>query len=107
MDYRNLKISAFLILFSLCLLLIKLFTLSVSLPDDATSLLILKFSPSFGNNYIVTSLEAIDNHIILLSDENGFVGEFLYDFITRYLWWIFFSISALQIIAVIRKKPNG
>jgi len=71
---------------ALGLLAIKLFTASVGLVDDPTRLLVVHPWPSPHNELILDSLEG-SKLVVLARDENGFVGQGLYEFVTRYLWW--------------------
>jgi len=76
-----------LLVITIILLIIKFFTMIISLQDDPAKFLVFQVTPSFDNKVL---LDSFDNskHMIILSDENGIVGEGTYNFITRYLWWL-------------------
>ena len=73
--------------------LIKLFTSIITLPDDASILLVIRFPPSF-DNFIVTS--DLSGMIVLILDENELLGRSFYELITDYIWWISLSIVVLN-----------
>jgi len=81
------KFIYFLVFITIILLIIKFFTAIVILKDDPSNFLVFYATPSFKNQLLLNSIN--DNkHIIIMSDENGIVGEGVYYFITKYLWWL-------------------
>lgn len=93
MALQNLRARIILILITILLLIIKLFTAVIILSDDPTNFLVFRLSPSFNNDIIASSINT-NEYIILMTDENGFIGDGIYYFITQYLWW-WVSIPAL------------
>jgi len=73
--------------------LIKLFTSIIILPDDASTLLVLRFIPSFSNFSVTNDLSGT---IVLILDENELLGQSLYELITHYIWWISLIILVLN-----------
>ena len=88
MAYQNPKTKLLLVSVSVFLVIIKFFTAIVISKDDPTTLLVFKLRPSLNNNIFISSLTDNNNFFVLLSDENGFVGDTLYSLCTHYIWWL-------------------
>ncbi len=86
MVFQNLSIKLILGLLSAAFIIAKLFSAVVFLGDDPTVFLIYRLSPSLDNTILLSTME-YDKYSIILSDENGFVGESIYYLIVNYLWW--------------------
>lgn len=67
--------------------LLKFFTAEILFADDPTSLLVFRSTPSFDNSITMEPNDSLEGYYLLVSDENGFVGEGLYFLIVQYLWW--------------------
>jgi len=104
MVYQSRKIKVSLITVSSFLLIIKLFTAVIILKDDPTKFFVFSMSPSLKNQIKVSRIENI-NHLVLFSDENEFVGEGLYFFVTQYLWWLVLVGSSTYFL-LIRKNRH-
>ncbi len=83
----NHKFIYFLVLIGIISLIIKFFTAIVVLKDDPTNFLVFQTIPSFKNELFLNSINE-NHHMIIMSDENGIIGEDIYYFITHYFWWI-------------------
>ncbi len=94
MVLRSPKTAIALCSITLVLLVIKLFTTTIAFTDDPTSLLVIEYTPSFTNSFIVESITNASNYKILFSDENGLWGENIYFLIVDYIWWCFPLLSA-------------
>ncbi len=92
MALQNLKVNVFLMSVTALLFVIKLFTAVITLNDDPTNFLVFSLTPSFSNDIFMPSIN-IDQYFILISDENGFVGDSIYYFLTQYLWWIMLTVT--------------
>jgi hypothetical protein len=87
MVLRNPKTVISLSVAAIVALLIKFFTAVVLLNDDPTNFLVMRMIPSLTTDITLPSLDT-EKFIILLSDENGFVGDSIYYLITHYMWWL-------------------
>ncbi len=103
MAYLSPKIRIFLITISIVFLIIKLFTAVVILKDDPTKFVVFKIVPSLNNELLLSSIENT-KHIILFSDENGFIGDEFYYFITNYLWWVVLALTITYVFFSIKKE---
>lgn len=104
MVYQNHKNGIVLIVLSVVFIVIKLFTAVVILADDPTNYLIFRVVPAMDSQLSLSSIEHM-KHLILISDENGFIGDNIYYFITSYLWWTVPILSGLYVyIAMLREK---
>ncbi len=77
---------------------LKFYTAVVSHVDDPTLALIIKHSPSMSNSYKLTHEQQFIDYIIIVIDENEFIGEELYDLLTGWLWIPLVIIFLLLII---------
>lgn len=100
MALTNLKLPLALLVITVLLLLLKLFTAIIMLPDDPASFLIFRFSPSL-ENYLSGFPEGVQ-YTVLLADENGVIGEPFYQLVVRYLWWLFATVALVVLLA---RKP--
>lgn len=87
MVLRNHRVKYAFTFFVLFFLVLKLFTAEIIFSDDPTSILVLRLFPSLDNSITMISPINLEGYYVLLFDENGFVGEVLYHFIIKYLWW--------------------
>ena len=87
MVYQNHKFLVLSGAISLVLVAIKLFTVEIWFKDDPSTMLAIRFSPSFKSLITVDDVDRRNYHTLFI-DENGFVGESLYHLITQYLWWM-------------------
>lgn len=102
MALQNLKIPLALVAFAAVLLVVKLFTAIIVLPDDPASFLVFRFSPSL-ENYI-TGFPEGGQYTVLLADENGVIGEEFYLLLVRYMWW---PVAALAVfVFIVRRWRN-
>lgn len=88
MVFQSRKKNYSFILFVFLFVAIKLFTTEVSFSDDPTNILALRSLPSLNNSITLTSHLKIESYYVLLSDENGFLGQGLYQYTTKYFWWL-------------------
>ncbi|MCK5876848.1 MAG: hypothetical protein KAG43_04375, partial [Candidatus Marithrix sp.] len=88
MDWKNRKLNWTLGVAALFFTLLKLFTSVVTLHDDTSVFLVLRITPSL-DNYVVATAKELPSYIVLLSDENSFIGESFYELLTGYFWWFF------------------
>ncbi|WP_444930658.1 hypothetical protein ACJJIF_02445 [Microbulbifer sp. SSSA002] len=101
----NPRIAISVIVISILLLLIKLFTTVIILADDPTSFLVLRFEPSLESKILLSSIDT-DEYVVLLSDENGFIGQNIYTIVTSYLWWIALILSTIYAFSCIKSLKN-
>ncbi len=80
----------------------KLFTAVITLKDDPSVFLVLKLSPSLDSQLFLSSVDE-KIYMTLVSDENGFIGEKLYDLIVFYLWWLMPVCIVLFIMLHLKK----
>jgi len=82
-------------------ILIKLYTTEVMFNDDPTIMVIIKDKPSLENRRIITWDSSIKEAIVLISDENGYIGQSVYVAIVSWAWIVLplftFFISGLMI----------
>lgn len=104
MDLRNHRVKIFFIIFVFIFLAFKLFTTEVRLTDDPASILVLRSFPSLENSIILLNPENLKDYHVLIFDENGFVGQEVYHFITRYLWWLYPLLGLVFYFYKILKK---
>ncbi|MFV8781420.1 hypothetical protein ACNKU7_03250 [Microbulbifer sp. SA54] len=100
MALTNFRLPLALLVITALLLMLKLFTAIIMLPDDPASFLIFRFSPSL-ENYL-SGFPAGIKYTVLLADENGVIGEPFYQLLVRYLWWLFAAVALLVVLA---RKP--
>ena len=81
------KLYYFLFFIAIVFFTIKFFTAIVVLKDDPSSFLVFRTIPSFENKLVLNSISE-DKHKVIMSDENGIIGQSIYYLITKYLWWI-------------------
>lgn len=98
MALRNHKSVCFFYFFVFLFLLIKLFTAEVLFFDDPTSIFVLRLFPSLNNNITMLPHSDMSGYFILFSDENGFIGDGVYYFIVKYLWWGFPLIGLIYFL---------
>jgi hypothetical protein len=75
-------------LVAVAMILTKLFTAVVYYADEPTVQLVLRASPSFTTEIRVSKKGDLRGTYVLFDDENGFVGEELYDFVISVGWWL-------------------
>lgn len=99
MASQNHKMTLAFAFFIFLLLAVKFFTAEIILSDDPTTIFVVKLFPSFDNQITMTPPVDFDGYLngylVLFSDENGFVGEGVYHFLVKYLWWCFPLIGLL------------
>ncbi len=71
---------------SVLCILIKLYTTEVMFNDDPTIMVIIKDKPSLENRRIITWDSSIKEAIVLISDENGYIGQSVYVAIVSWAW---------------------
>ncbi|RKZ40234.1 MAG: hypothetical protein DRQ49_09005 [Gammaproteobacteria bacterium] len=71
---------------SVLCILIKLYTTEVMFNDDPTIMLIIKDKPSLENRRIITWDSSIKEAIVLIYDENGYIGQSVYVAIVSWVW---------------------
>jgi hypothetical protein len=59
--------------------------------------------PSFNNDLVVSSIN-VNEYIVLMSDENGFVGDNIYYLITRYFWWAIPMLAFCSVVLSLGKS---
>lgn len=99
---QSLKVLLTLAILAAVLLVIKLFTAIIVLPDDPASFLVFRFSPSL-ENYI-TGFPEGGQYTVLLADENGVIGEEFYLLLVRYLWWL---VAALVLLVLLARRQRN
>ena len=94
-----------LLLASVCFVAIKLYTVELSFPDDASVALAVR-TGSFQSNFeVLNSGQQFSDYNTLFIDENGYIGMGFYQVITRFLWWQF-PVLTIIIFVVLRIKSN-
>ena len=73
---------------SALMILTKLFTTVVWLADDPTVLLALRSRPALTNVLRIRDESELRGYHVLITDENGFVGEGAYHLVTRGGWLV-------------------
>ena len=86
-------ISLVLVGFGIVLLALKTMTAVVLFSDDPTTLLVVKTMPSWSN--LLQDAEPSQYWIQLLSDENGFIGFTLYQFLVGHATTILIAMALL------------
>lgn len=86
---------------------IKLCTYVVILPDDPTTILYLRSTPSITNKIFIQEGQKLPSDIILIADENGFIGQSLYYLIVNFLWILVPAIFLLLlVVSLIGKRKH-
>ncbi len=103
MVYRNRKIIILFGLLSVLFIAVKLFSAVILLKDDPTNFLILRSTPALDNQLVLDSIRN-QNYLVLLSDENGFVGQSFYSFLVTILWWLFPLVTVAYALILKRRR---
>lgn len=80
----------------------RLFTAEVILPDDPTTMLVLRGAPSLESRL----RELPQSAVVLLADENGFVGEGAWRWVTA-IGWILLPAAWIAVEAASRIRQRG
>lgn len=93
---------------ALCLLLLalKLFTYEFYLPDDPTTGIALRSEPMLESHMPLHSSAGMHSDIVLLQDENDFIGADLYRFTVRIGWLLTPLVTVLAAGALLFRHPR-
>ncbi|MEY4590628.1 MAG: hypothetical protein RL497_2704 [Pseudomonadota bacterium] len=89
------------------LILGDLFTAEITQPDDSTSFLVLKKSPSTNNKYTITSPDHLNHYWVITSDENGFAGRDIYHFLMHLEWHLFLMVLLAALYYFVNSRKNN
>ena len=95
------KIYIFLLTLLAISTLTKLFFIELYEQHDPTVYLALKKAPSFQSSVVITSFHEKQKYILLIQDENFFLGEEIYLFVTNPRWLILLLV--LFLLVTLRK----
>ncbi|MDO6469264.1 hypothetical protein Q4498_14205 [Neptunomonas phycophila] len=106
LSYLNLKATIVSSLIAIAVFVFKLFSVVLKFPDDPTSILALRVSPSLNNETLLHDYLDVSNYVIVISDENGFIGKSLYGFTVDYLAYALVLFSAFLWLLYVGKKKR-
>jgi hypothetical protein len=92
---------------SALMILTKLFTTVVWLADDPTVLLALRSRPALTNELLIRDEAELRGHHVLITDENGFVGEGVYAVVIGGGWQVGCAVLVGGAAVLIARRVRG
>ena len=86
---------------SALMIVVKLFTTEVWLADEPTVLLALRSKPALTNSVRIRDEADLHGMRVLVTDENGFVGQGFYEVVTAGGWLVGVAVMALAAVYLV------